>query len=138
MPLASAYQQYRQSAVQTADGGQLLLMSYEALLRWLGRARAAIEADNVPDAHAALINAQSLVANLSLSLDFERGGEVAENLRRLYDFMTGQLIQANTRKDPGLIDTVADLVRPLLEAWRVAVPQARQSVTAQAAGVVRS
>lgn len=127
MPLASPYQQYHQASTRTADRGQLLILTYEALLRWLARADVAIDAENVPDAHTALVNAQTLIQQLSLSLDVEQGGEIAANLKRLYDFMLDRLKWANVRKDKELIDEVRGLVAPLLSAWRVAVDEARRA-----------
>jgi len=126
LPIANPFHSYRQAAVTTADRGELLIMTYEAILRWLARSRLAIESGNVVDSHEGLINAQKLVANLSISLDFEKGGEIAQNLRTLYDYVTDRLMWANINKDTATIDAVVGLLRPLLEAWRSAVAQTRK------------
>jgi len=126
MPLANPFARYQQTAVRTADRGDLLILTYEALLRWLGRAEEAIAARNVVDAHQALMNSQDLVLNLVSSLDFEKGGEVARNLASLYEFIARQLVQANVEKDAALIASIRELVAPLLDAWRTAVPTARK------------
>ncbi|MHB8620192.1 MAG: flagellar export chaperone FliS [Chloroflexota bacterium] len=131
MPLANPYQAYRHTAAKTSDRGELLVMTYEAILRWLNRADAAIDADKVTDAHTALVSAQDLIHNLAWSLDFERGGQVADNLKSLYDYMLDQLMWANVNKDKELIDRVRGLVAPLLDAWRVAVVRARREAQAQ-------
>jgi len=126
LPLANPYQRYQQTAAQTADGSQLLIMSYEAVLRWLSRADTAIDTDNIQDAHQGLLNAQDIIRNLKWSLDMERGGEVAENLNNLYEFMIRELVWANVEKDKDRIDNVRQMVMPLLDAWRVAVVKARR------------
>src|SRR5438045_9381301 len=102
MPLANPYQQYRATAVKTADGGDLLVMSYEAILRWLSRAKTALESSQIIECHQALLAAQELVANLSLSLDFSRAPEIAQSLRSIYDYVSDQLVWANLHKDPAL------------------------------------
>ena len=127
MPLANPTLQYTQSSAQTADRGQLLIMTYEAILRWLTRAEMAIQGVKIQDAHAALMNTQTLIQHLALSLDFDQGGEIADNLQQLYDFMLDRLKWANVNKDVDLIHEVRGLIQPLLEAWRVAVLQVRRS-----------
>lgn len=126
MPIANPYARYQQTAVGTADRGDLLILSYEALVRWLNRASEAIDAAKIESAHDALINAQALVRSLMDSLDLDRGGEVAKNLYSLYDFVLRQLVEANVQKDKDLIASTRELVAPLLEAWRVAVSSARK------------
>ena len=135
MPLANPYQRYQTTAAQTADGSQLILMSYEAILRWLGRADTAIDENKIQDAHNALISAQEIVRDLSWNLDFAQGGEIAENLRRLYEYMTAELVWCNVHKDKQRIDGVRQLVMPLLDAWRVAVVKARREGRAASDGV---
>lgn len=127
MPITNPYARYQQTAIRTADRGDLLILTYEALLRWLARAEDAIMGNKMVEAHEALIAAQDLVANLESSLDFERGGEIASNLAALYDFVKRELIQANVAKDKEMVANVRGLVAPLLDAWRAAVPMARKS-----------
>lgn len=136
MPLANPYQQYRATAVKTSDGGDLLVMSYEALVRWLGRAKSALETGRIVECHEALMAAQELVANLSLSLDFSRAPDIAQGLRSIYDYLNDQLVWANLRKDPALIDEVTGLVQPLLEAWRLAVTQTKRAARLANVGAV--
>jgi flagellar protein FliS len=126
VPLSNPYNQYRQTAATTADRGQLLVMTYEALLRWLARADSAIDDGKVPTAHNALVNAQELVQNLTWALDYDRGGEIAVNLSRVYNYLGERLVWANVNKDKSIIDEVRQLVEPLVDAWRVAVDQARK------------
>jgi flagellar secretion chaperone FliS len=126
LPLANPFARYQQTAATTADGGDLLILTYEALLRWLSRAQEAIDAGNLVDAHQALMYSQDLILNLSTSLDFERGGDIATNLQALYQFLSREIVQANVDKDSARIGSVRELIAPLLDAWRAAVPMARK------------
>lgn len=126
MPATNPYARYQQTAVKTADRGDLLILTYEAILRWLGRADEAIDAGNVVNAHQALIAAQQLVIHLASSVDMDRGGDVAANLLMLYDFVGRQLVQANVEKNKAIIASIRELIAPLLDAWRTAVPMARK------------
>jgi|SRR5579884_738209 flagellar protein FliS len=126
MPLANPYVRYQQTAVRTADRGDLLILTYEAILRWLGRAEEALDSGSLVDAHQALVNSQDLIANLATSLDMDRGGEIAANLQALYDYMHREIVRANLEKDKAIIASVRELIVPLLDAWRTAVPAARK------------
>ena len=52
--------------------------------------------------HSELISAQNIITELLVALDLERGGEVAKNLLRLYEYMNHELVKANMEK----LDTV--------------------------------
>jgi flagellar protein FliS len=132
VPLTNPYQRYQHTAAQTADGGQLLLMSYEATLRWLSRAEAAIQQDKIEEAHQGLMNAQEILRNLKLNLDHS-ASDVAGNLDRIYDYLIAELVWANVHKDLDRIRNVRDMITPLLDAWRVAVVKARRESPAHAA-----
>jgi len=143
MPLSNPYQRYQQTATQTAGSDQLLIMSYEAILRWLGRAETAIEANHIENAHTALVSAQDILRDLKWNLDFSKGGEVAANLGRIYDYLANELVWANVEKSAERIANVRALIQPLLEAWRVAVVKARRermgsASAAPTAGVVQA
>ena len=58
-----------------------------------------------------------LVGTLYLCLDSERGGEVAENLGRIYGFILQRLHRINFENDPAIADEVIDLLVPLRDSW---------------------
>jgi flagellar protein FliS len=120
---ANAYQVYRQTQTQTAAPGELVLMLYRGALRFLTSAIEAIEQRDVPAAHNNLVKTQAIISELRNTLDVERGGDVAENLERLYAYANRRLIEANLRKDTAPAREVQALLRELLAAWEVAVRQ---------------
>ena len=109
--------QYQQAAATTAGPGQLVLMLYDGALVRLEVAREAIGEGRKAAAHEALIRVQAIVDELAMSLDMNRGGEVARNLAELYDYCSRQLIDANIHKDAGLVADVEAVVRELRDAW---------------------
>jgi len=46
------------------------------------------------------------------------GGEIAQNLRKLYVFMNGRLRQANANRDPDMIREVITLTEELNQSWK--------------------
>jgi len=116
---ASPYHIYKRTQVTTASQGELILLAYEGALKWLASARTEMnkERPNLETVHEGLIKAQAILAELQGALRLDVGGEVADNLYQLYEFMQQQLVEANVRKDPAVMDRVASMLRELQEAW---------------------
>jgi flagellar protein FliS len=121
----AAYQTYRQTQAQTAAPGELIVMLYRGAVRFVASGIEALEARNVEASHNYLVRAQAVINELLESIDVERGGQVARNLWRIYEFMNSRLMEANLRKDAEPAREVERLLRDLLPAWEEA---ARQTV----------
>lgn len=66
---------------------------------------------------AAFTNAFTAVYILQTSLDFARGGEIAENLFRLYEYCRQQLLKAFARKQDHNLETCVVLLDEIIQAW---------------------
>lgn len=117
---------YQSEAVETAGPAQLVLMLYDGALAAMTRARTA-HSDTRPDRvevlNAELLRAQDIVTELYVTLDRDRGGEIAANLASLYQFCLDRLIEANVRKDVAPLDDVVPVLSGLREAWDLACCQ---------------
>ncbi|MDQ3810272.1 MAG: flagellar export chaperone FliS [Chloroflexota bacterium] len=120
----NAYQVYRQMQAQTAAPGELVVMLYRGAVRFISSAIAGIQARDIESAHTNLVKAQAVLAELSATLDLERGGDIAAQLLSLYDYFNRRLIEANLRKDPEPAREVERLLRELLPAWERAAREA--------------
>ncbi|GIV00962.1 MAG: flagellar protein FliS [Actinomycetota bacterium] len=121
---------YLKSAIETATPEQLILALYDGGLAAVERAREALAAGGSHDrevAHRELVRAQSIVLELRLALDLERGGEIARSLASLYAFCFERLLEANLRKDPAGLEAVARTFSELRDAWAQAVVHGRQA-----------
>ncbi len=114
----AAYQQYKQVQVKTANKEKLLIMLYEGCIKFLRLAKKSVEKENIENANKFIIRSQDIIRELMNTLDREKGGEVADNLLNLYDFMNRQLIEANVNKDIEKIKTVENLMLELLDSWK--------------------
>ncbi|WP_065709787.1 flagellar export chaperone FliS, partial [Acinetobacter baumannii] len=55
---------------------------------------------------------------LKPALNMEQGGELAANLRDLYEFCVARLTQANLRNDDGALADVLRVIEPLAQGWK--------------------
>lgn len=119
-----SHSHYRSQAVETAGPAQLVLMLYDGALAALARAEQALTGaapDGVAEtANRELQRVQDIVTELRVTLDLERGGDLATNLARLYDFCNERLVTANVRKDPAELPAVRSVIVELREAWAAA------------------
>ena len=111
---------YQVSSVETAGPAQLTLLLYDRALVGLSRAQQATGPQRLELVNSELTKVQDIVAELLVTLDQERGGDIARSLAALYDFCLDRLISANVRKDLALLDEVRDVLVPLRDAWEQA------------------
>ena len=121
-----ASEQYAQTKIQTASGGDLVIMLYQGCIKFLRLAKKSMDEGNIHNTNEYLIRSQDIIMELLTTLDGEKGGEVATNLASLYEYMYRELIQANMKKDPERIDQVEGMLLELLEAWKEAVKSDRK------------
>ena len=118
---------YRQTAVTTASREQILIMLYEGAIKNLKKASECCHAKDLAGKGVAVGKAHDIINELSNSLDFTVGGEIAKNLERLYTFMIEQIVQGNLNNDPTRFDAARKLLENLLEGWKGAIEQLKQT-----------
>jgi flagellar protein FliS len=109
---------YHAVQITTTDRGRLLLMMYEGAIKFLRQALTGLEEKDVAKFCRYLSKAQAIIAELMNTLDFEKGGTIAQDLDRLYDFMLFYLSEANLYRDPKRIDKVISLIDTIYSAYR--------------------
>lgn len=122
---------YRQvgahSGVESASPHQLIQMLFDGLFQSLNAARGAIERGEI-DVKGRHItkSVRILQEGLAMGLDLEKGGELAANLKLLYDYSVAQLTKANVRNDAGLVEEVIKILQPVAQGWKEIGPAANQ------------
>lgn len=120
-PQMKAWQSYRQVATQTASPGQVVLMLYNGIIRFLEQARLGFGLDDPKEYNEAINNniqrAQAIINEMNLSLNLAEGGEFAQRMRGLYDYMDRRLQEANIAKTEPPIVEVLKHVTVLRDAW---------------------
>lgn len=105
----------------TADPPRLVLKLYEGAERFLLTALRALAGGDLGRYGEAVARAHAIIAELSSSLDRERGGDVAATLSRLYAFMLRHLTEGLIERNPTHIDEVLGPLRELRAGFEGAV-----------------
>ena len=112
---------YQEMNVMTASPMELILMLYDECIRSLEKAEEAFSVEGperIERINNSLLHAQDIITELAVSLDLEQGGEIAQTLQRLYDFMVNHLSRANVTKAIKPVRDVKDMLKELRDAWR--------------------
>ncbi|MFA7238593.1 MAG: flagellar export chaperone FliS [Sulfuricellaceae bacterium] len=126
-----------ESGVLAADPHKLIAMLYQGALLAIATAKNGMMRKNIAAKGAAISKAISIIDDgLNASLDKKVGGEMAQNLSSLYDYMARRLLVANLNNDMGALDEVARLLNDLKGAWESIRPGAAAAAAAPAAEVV--
>lgn len=105
------------SEVLDADPHRLIQLLMEASLTRLFQAKLAIENGDMVSKANLLGRVWDILSTLQGSLDTKQGGEVAENLEKMYDYMSQRLLDASAENNPEMIDEVIKLMVTLKEGW---------------------
>ncbi|MET4001050.1 flagellar export chaperone FliS [Marinobacterium sp. MBR-109] len=117
------------AAVASATPHQLISMLFRGTLEALAKANGAIERKDIQLRTTQLNKACEIIVNLKGSLDLEKGGEVAENLDGLYDYMLRTLMEANRNNDVAKVKEVSGLIAEIAEGWSQ-IPAEEHNTTA--------
>ncbi len=117
MSLNHALNTYQRTAIETAEPLQLIILCYDAAIRDLKEAQELHERREMDEAYRKIRHAQDIVTELLVGLDYERGGDIARNLNRLYNFILRQLIGINSREDTSIYSHLVRILSELRSGW---------------------
>ncbi len=122
---------YKKTSIHTASKEQILLMLYQAAIRNCKKAIEAVDQNNIPKKGEHIGKLQDIVIELNNSLDFEVGGDIADELSSLYDYVLYSSTQANIKIDSSHLHGCLEVLNTLYDGWSDAIKSIR-SETKQA------
>ncbi|MGM1050434.1 flagellar export chaperone FliS [Paenibacillus sp. N3/727] len=120
--IASPYDKYRQSSVQTSTPAQLLLMTYDGAIRFVRGGLDGLREQDYQKANTFLNKTQTIVSELIVTLDYSF--EVSKGLASLYEYINHLLIQANIKKEVAPAEEALGYLVELRETWAQAAKMA--------------
>ncbi len=115
---ARALQGYRTAQAQTSSPLELVVMLYDGALRFLADAERAMATGDLPARGIAVGKALAIVHQLQATLDMSKGGDVAAELDRLYDFIQDRLLRVTREHDASALAEAQRVLTSLADAWR--------------------
>ncbi len=109
---------YAQNAARIESPEKLVQMLFEGILRFTAQAKKAIEEGDIEKKVYWLNRSIDIFAELINSLNYEKGGEVANYLNGLYSHQIYLLSTANLENSTEPLDTVINVTKGLIDAWK--------------------
>lgn len=121
MLMDSGYDSYQQvdldAQAAAANPHQLVIMLIDGLLDEIERIRGHLAAKRLAEKGAGINKCMNILIGLTSALDYENGGEIAENLRQLYDFCQVELYYASVQNDADRLMNVERVMGNIREGW---------------------
>jgi flagellar protein FliS len=117
---------YKKTSINTARKEEILLMLYESAIKFCKKAIDAIHNKEVSKKGEYIGKLQDIVIELNNSLDHKIGGEIADELSRLYDFVFHSSTQANIYMDPQPLEGCLNVLTTLYEGWVKAIKSLKE------------
>lgn len=105
------------TAASDADPHTLITMLFDGALERIASAKGAMQAGDIAMKGLMISKAITVVDGLRAHLDLEKGGDIAVNLRNLYDFAENRLFEANFNNSIEMLDEVTKVLNTIKEAW---------------------
>ena len=137
MAFQNAYSAYQKTNVSTASQGRLVVLLYEGAIKQLTMAMSYIDENNkinprdIEKYEICLQKVQAIITELQVSLDMEKGGDIAKNLMALYVFFNEELVQASISKDKEKLQSVWNMMNELAQSWKTIANSTANAPAAQ-------
>lgn len=113
----NAARAYLNTQVTTTKPGDVVVLLYEGAIKFLQQSKVKMAEKDVEKKGILISKAIDIISELDASLNVQKGGELSENLHKLYFYCQTRLLQANLNIDPKLLDEVITILSGLKSAF---------------------
>jgi len=117
-----------ETGIASADPHRLILMLLEGAITSIQFSKKEMEAGHIAAKGEGISKAIRIIGELDASLNMEAGGEIAANLRALYEYMSLTLVDANLKNDAKKLVDVGLLLSELKAGWVGIAGEAREAL----------
>ncbi len=126
--LKNGYFKYQQTDVLSLSNVEIIDRLLKGLCADIERAATAMEKGEIASKGQRLGRAIAIAGELQASLNFKEGGEIAERLNALYDYIIRELLMANLENDTARLENAKKVLMPIIEAWQEVVIKSKGAV----------
>lgn len=130
MSVNSPYSQYQETQLKTATPGKLLVMAYDAAIKFARTASENMQEGKLDEQSVNITKAQNIILELMSCLDMKVDPQLAENLYSLYSYMFDQLTEASIHDNKAALEETIGVLTELRSVWSEAETIVRSGGTA--------
>lgn len=122
------YAAYANNKIMTASPAELVLMLYEAAIKFTNIAISAVEiteehpSKDIEKAHENILKVERIIEELQLSLD--KKYPVAQDFDNVYQYIQQRLVDANVNKDKEVLEEILKHLRKMRDTWKEVMKRA--------------
>jgi flagellar protein FliS len=140
----NALSTYKETRIKTASQGQLIIMLYDEAIKQLDKALELLglnssgkkDPGKIEQIGKAVMKTEEIITELMVSLDFEQGGEISQNLFSLYTWFNRELLEANIKQDIQRVTVVRNMLNELRDAWhKIAARNTAETANREVIGI---
>lgn len=113
---ANAARLYKQNSVKTASPAKLTLMLYDGAVKFCNIAIEGIDTNDIMKANENIIKAEKIIVELRATLDMKY--PIAKEFDRVYDYIYRRLVEANMKKDKGILNDALKHIKTMRDTWK--------------------
>ncbi|HAT6957034.1 TPA: flagellar export chaperone FliS [Legionella pneumophila] len=107
-----------QTRIETASPHELIDLLLQGARSHIATAQGNIQRNQIKEKGEHIGKAISIIEGLKMSLNHDKGGDIAENLLQLYDYIQQILLKANLKNDEDLLAQSNMLLAEVHQAWQ--------------------
>lgn len=124
--IKNPYNKYQKTNIETSSPQKLVLILYDGALRFIREAKKLLEEENFTEAFHKILRAENIVVELISSLNFDAGGEIANNFMQLYKFVNKRLVEANSERDIKKLEEAEIILSDIRDIWIEVIKKAEE------------
>lgn len=123
MAAYNATKAYGNNKVLTATPAELTLMLYDGAVKFANRAVDALEKKDYENTNINIQRCRAIIVELMSTLNFKY--PVAEDFKRMYDYIFALLVKANMEKDMESLQRALEEIRGMRDVWKEVMAKAK-------------
>jgi flagellar protein FliS len=116
----NAYDAYSEAGMLSQNPMSLVVALYDGAIDSVRTARLCLESGDIWGRTRAINKGVSILTELMVSLNHEKGGDIAANLKQLYAYMQRRILEAHARKSAAPLEEVEKLLQTMADGWKQA------------------
>lgn len=109
---------YAENDILYQDPVEITCLLYAKAIEKLNLAKQHLASENIDERSGAIAHAMEIVLELQGTLDGDKGGEIAVELARLYDYIQERLVEGNAQQSAAPLDEAIRLLSTLYDGWK--------------------